>query len=50
MPVDTKKTRPVLVHINPTDWAEFKRIVGSRRASLTVRKLIRAEIQRATKR
>jgi hypothetical protein len=45
MPVDTDETKPVLVHINPREWAEFKRLVGSRKASITVRRLIRAEIR-----
>lgn len=47
MPADTDRTVPVLIHVNPDDWAEFKRISGKRRASLKVRKLIRNEIKRA---
>lgn len=47
MPVDTDETKPVLIHVNPKDWAEFKRVVGSRNASITVRRLIRKEIRRS---
>jgi hypothetical protein len=47
MPTDTERTIPVLIHVNPDDWAEFKRISGKRRASMKVRKLIRNEIKRA---
>lgn len=45
MPVDTKRTVPVLVHIDPKDWAEFKQIAGSRKASFLLRQLIRTEIR-----
>ena len=46
MPVDTDVTKPVLIHVNPKDWAEFKKLVGSRRASITLRQMIRARLHR----
>jgi hypothetical protein len=45
MPVDTERTVPVLVHIDPKDWAEFKKIAGRRKASMRLRQLIRTEIR-----
>jgi hypothetical protein len=47
MPVDTDKTKPVLIHVNPKDWAEFRKLAGSRRASMRVRALIRRELAQA---
>ena len=47
MPVDTDRTISVLVHVNPDEWAQFKRLCGKRRASLRVRTLIRREIATA---
>ncbi len=47
MPVDTETTKPVLIHVNPQDWLEFKRLVGSRKASMRLRAMIRRDIARA---
>jgi hypothetical protein len=47
VPTDTETTIPVLIHVNPDDWAEFKRISGNRRASMKMRRLIRNELKRA---
>lgn len=42
VPADTKVTKPVLIHVNPQDWQEFRRLVGSRRASYRLRVFIRS--------
>lgn len=48
MPVDCDRpTKPVLVHLDPDDWAEFKAIAGSRQASRRLRQLIRSELRMA---
>lgn len=47
MPVDcVRPTKPVLVHVDPEEWSEFKKLVGSRKASRRIRALIRVEIER----
>lgn len=50
MPVDcVRPTKPVLVHVDPVEWREFKKLVGSRMASRRIRALIRVEIERQRK-
>jgi hypothetical protein len=47
MPVDcVRPTKPVLVHVDPEEWSEFRKLVGSRMASRRIRALIRVEIER----
>lgn len=46
MPADTvRPTKPVLIHVDPVEWAEFKRLVGRRKASLRIRAMVRVEIE-----
>lgn len=42
MPIDTPITKPVIIHVNPDDWAQFRKLVGSRRASYRLRCMIRS--------
>lgn len=45
MPADTvRKTTPVLIHLDPVHWREFKKIAGSRKASMRLRAMMREVI------
>lgn len=47
MPKDTPVTKPVLVHLNPRDWEQFKELCGSGKASRRIRAIIRRELKKA---
>jgi hypothetical protein len=41
--------RPVLVHVDPDDWEQFKKLCENYKMSKRVRELIKADIARKTK-
>lgn len=45
MPVDVQFTQPVLVHLDPDDYEEFKKLCGNRRVSMKIRAMIRSELK-----
>lgn len=47
MPADVEVTKPVLIHVDPGDWAEFQKLCGKRRVSLKIRKIVREELKKA---
>lgn len=49
MPADSQDTVPVLVHMDRRDWEKFKKKVGTRRASLQLRRLVREDLATATR-
>jgi len=47
MPADTRETKPVLIHVNPDDWALFQELCGRRKVSMTIRRMVRRELKKA---
>jgi hypothetical protein len=41
---EDKRMKPVLIHVDPDDWAEFQKLCGNYRVSKRIRKLVRQEL------
>ena len=47
MPKDTPVTKPVLIHVDPDDWEQFKLLCGNYKVSRRIRAIVRRELRKA---
>lgn len=49
MPRDCDVTKPVLIHVDPTDWEAYQKLIGKGKVSRRIRAVVRWELRRAKK-